>query len=65
MTTETPNTKSTRLTALRSVLEQGSMRHGQRMINSMHPAEIASLIESLPPAKREIVSSSMKKCAPN
>ena len=31
------------------------MRHGQRMINSMHPAEIASLIESLPPAKREIV----------
>jgi magnesium transporter len=25
------------------------------MINSMHPAEIASLIESLPPAKREIV----------
>jgi magnesium transporter len=37
------------------MLEQGSMRHGQRMINSMHPAEIASLIESLPPAKREIV----------
>ena len=31
------------------------MRHGQRSINSMHPAEIASLIESLPPAKREIV----------
>jgi magnesium transporter len=25
------------------------------MINSLHPAEIASLIESLPPAKREIV----------
>jgi magnesium transporter len=31
------------------------MRHGQRLVNSMHPAEIASLIESLPPAKREIV----------
>lgn len=31
------------------------MRHGPRMINSLHPAEIASLIESLPPAKREIV----------
>lgn len=31
------------------------MRHGHRMVNSMHPAEIASLIESLPPAKREIV----------
>ena len=47
--------KTSRLAALRSALEQGSMRHGQRMINSMHPAEIASLIESLPPAKREIV----------
>lgn len=55
MTTATSNAKSTRLSALRSVLEQGSMRHAQRMINSMHPAEIASLIESLPPAKREIV----------
>jgi magnesium transporter len=47
--------KTTRLAALRSALEQGSMRHGQRMVNSMHPAEIASLLQSLPPAKREIV----------
>jgi magnesium transporter len=47
--------KITRLSALRGALEQGTMRHGQRMINSLHPAEIASLIESLPPAKREIV----------
>ena len=47
--------KTTRLSALRSALERGTMRHGQRMINSLHPAEIASLIESLPPAKREIV----------
>ena len=53
--TEAPVPKTSRLAALRSALEQGSMRHGQRMINSMHPAEIASLIESLPPAKREIV----------
>lgn len=47
--------RTNRLAALRSALERGSMRHGQRMINSLHPAEIASLIESLPPAKREIV----------
>jgi len=47
--------RTNRLAALRSALELGSMRHGQRMINSLHPAEIASLIESLPPAKREIV----------
>jgi magnesium transporter len=53
--TEATAPKTSRLAALRSALEQGSMRHGQRMINSMHPAEIASLIESLPPAKREIV----------
>ena len=52
--TEAPAPKTSRLAALRSALEQGSMRHGQRMINSMHPAEIASLIESLPPAKREM-----------
>lgn len=31
------------------------MRHAQRMVNSLHPAEIASLLESLPPARREIV----------
>ena len=47
--------KPSRLAALRGMLEQGSMRHGQRMINAMHPAEIASLLESLPPRQREIV----------
>jgi magnesium transporter len=31
------------------------MRHAQRMVNSLHPAEVASLLEALPPAKREIV----------
>lgn len=52
---EASDQKTTRLAALRSALEQGSLRHGQRLINSLHPAEIASLIESLPPARREIV----------
>ena len=54
MNSEAPE-KITRLSALRRALEQGTMRHGPRMINSLHPAEIASLLESLPPAKREIV----------
>lgn len=54
-TTDPQTAKTSRLAALRSMLEQGSMRHGQRMINAMHPAEIASLLESLPPRKREIV----------
>lgn len=52
---EAQDQKTTRLAALRSALEQGSLRHGHRLINSLHPAEIASLIESLPPARREIV----------
>lgn len=56
MKTEAPEKrKTTRLSALRNALQQGSMRHGRRMINSLHPAEIASLLESLPPAQREIV----------
>jgi magnesium transporter len=52
---EAQDQKTPRLAALRSALEQGSLRHGHRLINSLHPAEIASLIESLPPARREIV----------
>jgi magnesium transporter len=55
MTGESPQQKASRLAALRAALEQGAMRNAQRMVNSLHPAEIASLIESLPPAKREIV----------
>lgn len=31
------------------------MRHAHRLVNALHPAEIASLLESLPAAKREIV----------
>lgn len=52
---EAQEQKQSRLAVLRSALEQGSLRHGHRLINSLHPAEIASLIESLPPARREIV----------
>jgi len=45
-----------KLATLRAALERkGSLRRAPRMVNSMHPAEIASLLESLPPAKREIV----------
>lgn len=51
--TEAP--KTSRLAALREALEQGAMRHAHRLVNSLHPAEIASLIEALPPARREIV----------
>src|SRR5689334_19955263 len=53
--TTTDSIKTSRLSAIREALAQGAMRHANRLVNSMHPAEIASLLESLPPARREIV----------
>jgi magnesium transporter len=53
-TTRKP-TKERRLAALRGALREGSWRGAARMVGSMHPAEIALLIESLPPAQREVV----------
>ena len=47
--------KERRLAALRGALREGSWRGAARMIGAMHPAEIALLIESLPPAQREVV----------
>lgn len=47
--------KERRLSALRAALGQGTLRAAHRMVNALHPAEIARLIESLPPAQREIV----------
>src|SRR4030095_13719213 len=52
--TRTP-TKERRLAALRSALREGSWRGAARMVAAMHPAEIAHLSESLPPAQREVV----------
>jgi magnesium transporter len=49
------STKERRLAALRGALREGSWRGAARMIAGMHPAEIALLIESLPPAQREVV----------
>jgi magnesium transporter len=43
------------LEALKRALDQGTMRQVHRLVNSMHPAEIASLLESLPPTQREAV----------
>ena len=48
-------TKERRLAELRGALREGSWRGAARMVAGMHPAEIALLIESLPPAQREVV----------
>ena len=47
--------KERRLAALRGALREGSWRGAARMIAAMHPAEVATLMESLPPAQREVV----------
>jgi len=47
--------RMTRLETLREALGQGAGRKVHRLVNSMHPAEIASLLESLPPAQRDLV----------
>lgn len=44
-----------RLAALRTAIDQGAVRSAERMINTLHPAEIAQLLESLPRNRREIV----------
>jgi magnesium transporter len=51
---ELRNDRATRLATLRAALDSGTLRGAQRMINAMHPAEIAHLLESLPPAQREL-----------
>jgi magnesium transporter len=47
--------KPSPLETLKRALDQGTARQVHRLVNSMHPAEIASLLESLPPAQREVV----------
>jgi magnesium transporter len=38
-----------------AALESGTVRQVQRLVRALHPAEVAHLLESLPPAKRRIV----------
>ncbi|MDH4029854.1 MAG: magnesium transporter [Chromatiales bacterium] len=43
------------LARLNEALESGTLRRVRSELNSMHPAEIADLLESLPPAQRDVV----------
>ncbi len=47
--------KEDRLAALRTALASGALRSAHRMVNALHPAEIALLIESLPRGQRDLV----------
>jgi len=53
--TETRSAPASRLEALRSALEAGTLKPVKRMINALHPAETADLIESLRPAERQLL----------
>lgn len=47
--------REVRLAAIRAAIPSGRLRGVDRMVNALHAAEIALLLESLPPAQREIV----------
>jgi magnesium transporter len=53
-TADTRNDRAARLASLRAALDSGTLRGAQRMVNALHPAEIAHLLESLPPPQREL-----------
>ena len=55
MSVEIQDQRAPRLKRLQDALESGTLRRVRREINSLHPAEIADLLESLPPAQREVV----------
>ncbi|MCG6943441.1 MAG: magnesium transporter [Thiohalocapsa sp.] len=44
-----------RLDALHAVLDSGSVVKAKRMLNALHPAEMAHVLESLPPQQRKLV----------
>jgi magnesium transporter len=47
--------RGSRLAAIQAALAAGRLRGADRMVDAMHPAETALLLESLPPAQRVLV----------
>ncbi len=47
--------RSSRLAAIQAALAAGRLRGADRMVDALHPAETALLLESLPPAQRALV----------
>ena len=52
---ETPLQERTDLEHVLAALQAGTVRQVQRLVRALHPAEVAHLLEALPPAKRRIV----------
>ena len=55
METDTRLPKAGRLAALLEALDSGTLRSANKLVNALHPAEIAALLESMRPARRELV----------
>jgi len=55
MNAESRVARPSRLEVLKRALDEGTMRQVHRVVNSMHPAEVASLLESLPQTQRDVV----------
>jgi len=53
--------KEERLASLSGAIESGSLFTLQRMLNALHPAEIAHLLESSPPEQRKIAWELIKR----
>jgi magnesium transporter len=55
LSTEEEQQPHQRLQIFSRVLESGTLMQVRRMLNGLYPAEIAHLLESLPPEKREFI----------
>lgn len=53
--TDIANKTEQNIKALSEALESGTMHHAEGMLNALHPAEIAHLIESLPTRERFVI----------
>ena len=52
---ESREQKQSSLQLLREKLDSGGMRSARLMVQSMHPAEVGRLLESLPPRERAVI----------
>ena len=54
-TVDTTDTTEQNIEALSAALESGTLHTARGMLNTLHPAEIANLLESLPPRERTLI----------
>lgn len=55
MSAANDNNETSRLHRLQQILDSGALKSANRLLESLTPAEIAHMLESLPPTQREIL----------